>query len=239
MLLWLVDAAQLLFLPLSTSPVLDWTAAPLAVNGLYTPLLPLTFLPGVRARNSDTITFTYGALALFVAATVTALTMVRTMQAGRSRGDGDWLLRMHHCLAADPSPTHRAQLGLFAWSVAIHTAGLTYRPMWRVALLHWLLLVAVQGFALPLLAGLAAPWGCRTKQPWDEGGMMVRPLAVAVPNGRVRAARLLRLCPAVHVPWYSMPSATHRSASRADTWSHSSCRCRSSRRCWRCWRWRP
>jgi len=75
--LWLIDAAQLLFMPLSTSPALDWTAAPLAVNGIYAPLLPLTFLPGVQARTSDVVTFAYSALVLFLVAVITTALLVR------------------------------------------------------------------------------------------------------------------------------------------------------------------
>lgn len=103
--LWLVDAAQLLFLPLSTSPALDWTAAPLAVNGIYAPLVPLTFLPGVRARNSDVITFSYGAVPLFIVAVAVTVLVVRCGPGPRAR-HGSPPIRQPRARARAGRPSH-------------------------------------------------------------------------------------------------------------------------------------
>ena len=61
LVLWALDFANMLFLPLATTTALAWREMPLMANGIYIALLPFVFMPDVSVP-SDTLKLQYSCL---------------------------------------------------------------------------------------------------------------------------------------------------------------------------------
>lgn len=167
LLLWALDFANMVFLPLATTASLAWRDMPLMANGIYVALLPFVFMPDV-AVSSDILKLQYSAQSLFIVAAVFTAALVRGR--GRRPAGPAGAIPLYPARI----PHVRPQATLLSWSVLIHLGLIKYRPAWRVRLTRALLRIGIHGLPLPLMASLAGPFDCVAKDTWINSSLEVR-----------------------------------------------------------------
>jgi hypothetical protein len=74
----------MLILPLGTQSSLPWSAMPVMVNGVYVPLLALSFVPGPPVTGSVAVGFSYATLDVFIFSAVWTSVLVWSNYARQS-----------------------------------------------------------------------------------------------------------------------------------------------------------